>query len=360
MRRFLFLAAMFAGLAAQACSGGNTDDADSLESNATSSKAITVGGQQGWRHVEAGIKGGFFHTFDQLRLGTETPRKIQVFLPNGYDTGTKSYPVIVMNDGHTAFFNDDGTPQHNPWPKGYWRVGETLSDLYAKGKVREVIVIAVHPISVAGRQGEYTLDPIIAGPDRSNCCGLATYTKYMADQFMPWVQRNYRVSANAKERMILGASHGGLASTYIAMDRPDLFGIGAGMSSSVWVGVDNSFFEIPFTGVKVPIVGVNKFRNGSYYAHMVQKSALLKDANKRPKIYLDWGTRKMQDQVADTIEQAAGARSSELAGVLVSDFGYVKDKDVSTLVDSQGVHDESAWVKRFPGLVEKFFPKEVR
>ena len=52
-------------------------------------------------------------------------------------------------------------------------------------------------------------------------------TKYLAffcDELVPFIGRLLPVRSDARSHVIVGDSYGGLASTYIAVERPDLFG----------------------------------------------------------------------------------------------------------------------------------------
>ena len=83
---------------------------------------FTLGGQPGFRHDE-GHEYGFFHTYDGLvACAGDTARKVHILLPRDYETSGRSYPVLYMNDGHTAFFTD------NPIGKT-WDVAGVLSEL---------------------------------------------------------------------------------------------------------------------------------------------------------------------------------------------------------------------------------------
>ena len=40
---------------------------------------------------------------------TQSPRKIYVYLPDSYDTGNRTYPVLYMFDGHNLFDDAEAT-----------------------------------------------------------------------------------------------------------------------------------------------------------------------------------------------------------------------------------------------------------
>lgn len=49
------------------------------------------------------------------------------------------------------------------------------------------------------------------------------YLKFLTDELVPFVDKNYSVSTKTSDRLIMGASMGGLISTYVSYTRPDVF-----------------------------------------------------------------------------------------------------------------------------------------
>ena len=82
-----------------------------------------LAGQRAWFHDE-GFAYGPVHTYDALHLPGPNPRerKVHVLVPWNYDQMDQRYPVVYMNDGHTAFFSDGLAGRS-------WRVAETLARL---------------------------------------------------------------------------------------------------------------------------------------------------------------------------------------------------------------------------------------
>lgn len=62
-------------------------------------------------------------------------------------------------------------------------------------------------------------------PDRSTEYGMnVDYLSFFCDELVPFVEQRFPTRPDASARVIVGDSYGGLASTYIAVERPDLFG----------------------------------------------------------------------------------------------------------------------------------------
>jgi hypothetical protein len=280
-----------------------------------SSYPATLGAQQGWIHDE-GSPAGYFHTFDALAVGG-TPRKVHVFLPRSYPTShaapCRRYPVVYMHDGNTAFF--PGGPAGKTWD-----VQAVLAKAYASGSLPEVIVVAVHPID---RNSEYTHASWFPG---KTCCGVGTYTEYLASKLKPFIDGAYRTLPSAKHTTIVGSSHGGLAAFYAAASRPDVFGSAVAMSSSFWAGLDPTSGTLP----------------GS--ALLTQVGASLKTGH--PRLYLDWGLVRTGGEHNAVIEAAATTRGEEMVALLQAQYGYTLGTDLRRVIDPTGEHEEVSWGRR--------------
>ena len=58
------------------------------------------------------------------------------------------------------------------------------------------------------------------------------FAEFIANELVPWVRSNYRVTRDPARVVIGGSSHGGLAAAYIAMQHPDIFGNVLSLSGS--------------------------------------------------------------------------------------------------------------------------------
>jgi predicted alpha/beta superfamily hydrolase len=270
-----------------------------------------LAGQDAWIHDERS-SAGYFHTYDALNLGGDT-RRVHVFLPRSYPGGCATYPVVYMHDGNAVFF---------PGPVGKtWDVQRVLEQAYAAQQLREVIVVAVHPID---RDREYTHVPWLPG---RACCDLPRYTDYLADALKPFVDGAYRTERGPAQTVIVGSSHGGLAAFYAATVRGDVFGRAIAMSSSFWVGLDALTVGGPLSS-----------------------SALMQAAGpglaSRPRLYLDWGLVRSGGTHNSLIEARATTRGREMADLLRQSHAYTPGVDLLTVEDPRGEHDEDSWHRR--------------
>ena len=284
------------------------DDADDTSASAFTSNQVNLGGQRAWRHDE-GDPYGYYFTFDAFE-GCGPSRKIHVLVPRDYDSTAKTYPVIYMNDGNTAF-----------WKGGIggrsWNVTQTLGGL--GDSIDRPLVVALEPND---RNAEYTY---ASWAPLQSCCGLVEYAREVATCVKPWFDKSFRTRSAAASNTIVGSSHGGLASFWIATRYPSAFGAAAALSPSFWAGVDRS--DLRTSELVAPAAGVL-------------------NASSRPKLWIDWGLRRSEGYQDSVVEALAAEVGERMVGLLRDDFDYGPDA-LATFVDPIGGHDEDAWAYRF-------------
>jgi len=288
---------------------------------------LDVGGQRAWAH-DPGFAAGSFHTFDSFFLAGQAgpAHKIHVFLPRGYATSDQRYPVVYANDGDTAFFNDGALGKS-------WRLQDGLQRLASRSGVTPPIVVAIVP-NVRAR--EYTHAPV----QGQACCGVDEYARYVAGPLKDFFDTQYRTRPEPRSTITLGSSHGGLAAFYTAARYPDRIGGAACLSSSFWVGLDSSlsrFRPFAFNGLRDSLL-------------MDTLDAPLRAAQRRPRVYLDWGLVRSDGFHNAFIEARATVRGREMAALLQGDYGYGAS-DLSVVEDPRGTHEEESWSRRVEGAL---------
>jgi predicted alpha/beta superfamily hydrolase len=288
--------------------------------------------------LDQGHTAGYFHRYDPFRTGSSLypERRIDVFLPRDFDRNDHQYPVLYLNDGHTAFFRPASGDQS-------WEVANTLGALYERRLIRPLIVVAMHPVN---RAREYT-HAHWSGPD---CCGLESYTQCVAEIIKPFIDTTYHTLPEPPTTMIAGSSHGGLAAFYMANRRPDAFGYGAALSPSFWVGVDDAECY-PF--IK-PLP--DRALKNSQLLEAVKET--LADPLRRPKLYFDWGLVRTGGLHNESIEERATARGREMVNLCQQHYSYEIGKDLITYEDPDGEHNEQSWTRRMPRVLEFFVKAE--
>ena len=151
--------------------------------------------------------------FDNLSMKSEIlnmDRKYAIYLPPDYETSQRSYPVLYLLHGA----GDDQT--------GWVQFGEVkyIADkTIKKGKSTPVIIIM--PDANTGKRG-YTND----------ATGKWRYEDFFFDEFMPFIEKTYRIKSEKRYRAIAGLSMGGGGTYYYALHRPDLFSAACPLSAS--------------------------------------------------------------------------------------------------------------------------------
>ncbi len=168
-------------------------------------------------------------------------RSVQVWLPPGYATSQRRYPVIYLHDGQNVY------DQPSPWSKASWAVHRALDSLIAQNKVRPAILVAVW--NNDNRIGEYmpqaAVPPVVAAGDpqaedlfkklpveRAKIAGDA-YLRFLVTELKPAIDAKYRTLKGPKDTMLMGSSMGGLISAYALVEYPKVFGA-AGCLSTAW------------------------------------------------------------------------------------------------------------------------------
>lgn len=284
--------------------------------------AISLGGHTVHEHDD-GDAAGFFHTYDELvACPGATPRKVHLLLPRDYASNTRAYPVVYMNDGHTAFWAGGATSQS-------WRAQGALSSMQAAGLIPPLIVIAVHPID---RESEYT-------PQQEGG-GAATYGSYLASCLKPFIDGVYRTRPEREHTAIIGSSRGGLSAFYTATRHPEVFGFAGCLSPSFWAVLDDKSDPLPSKEHLVDSRLVSDVQT------------LLSDRRRRPRLWIDWGLRRDGGDQNAIIEALATARGREMVDILTQS-AYRAD-EAFAYESPTGGHDEASWAARFPSVVAWF------
>jgi enterochelin esterase-like enzyme len=124
-------------------------------------------------------------------------RRVWVYTPPGYDTEReKAYPLLLLFDGWT-YLNLIPTPT-------------ILDNLIAAGEIPPLVAAFVDNLSMIIRLRELILH--------------APFNAFLVDELVPWLRRRYHITADPGRIVISGASAGGLAATYAALEYPQVFG----------------------------------------------------------------------------------------------------------------------------------------
>lgn len=152
-------------------------------------------------------------------------KKIFVYTPASYKKeSNKCYPVIYAFDGQNLF--EESCGEYKCEAKS--SVG--LDKIFEKAN-KDVVIVGIY-----NGEGEFTRDReltmcsdfgTLCDPTGSEGFKEGTLDKtgaFIVETLIPFIQSNYKVSTNKEDTTIFGASSGGLASFYLGLKYPDVFG----------------------------------------------------------------------------------------------------------------------------------------
>ncbi|MGI8884653.1 MAG: alpha/beta hydrolase-fold protein, partial [Pyrinomonadaceae bacterium] len=149
-------------------------------------------------------KGGdvFLDTIDFKSGIYNGARLLQVYVPK--DCAEKSCPVLYLQDGSDYVKRS--------------RAVQIQQNIVKAGKIKPFIMVFLDP---KDRMKEYW-----ASDD---------YAKFVAEEVVPAMDKQYNTIKSRDGRAILGASLGGITSFHTAVKYPEIFGRVGGQSSSFWI-----------------------------------------------------------------------------------------------------------------------------
>ncbi|HNW57674.1 MAG TPA: alpha/beta hydrolase-fold protein [Bacteroidales bacterium] len=137
-------------------------------------------------------------------------RKYAVYLPPDYETSQRSYPVLYLLHGA----GDDQT--------GWVQFGEVLhiaDEAINSGTATPMIIVM--PDANTGKRG-YVND--VKGEWR--------YEDFFFEEFMPYIEKTYRIKPDKHYRAIAGLSMGGEGTFIYALHHPELFSAACPLSAA--------------------------------------------------------------------------------------------------------------------------------
>ncbi len=137
-------------------------------------------------------------------------RKYAIYLPPDYEHSQRSYPVLYLLHGG----GDDQT--------GWVQFGEVMhiaDKAILEGSATPMIIVM--PDANTGKRG-YFNDPK----------NEWRYEDFFFEEFMPYIESNYRIKGEKKYRAIAGLSMGGGGTFMYALHHPELFSSACPLSAS--------------------------------------------------------------------------------------------------------------------------------
>lgn len=140
--------------------------------------------------------------------------KYSVYLPFDYSTSERSYPVVYLLHGHGD--NNTGWVQ-------FGEVNRLADKAIVDGTIPPMIIIMPD-----GAKSFYI----------NSYDGKELYEDFFIKEFIPAIEKEYKIRAEKRYRGIAGISMGGYGTLFYALKYPDLFTACAPLSSAVWSDSD--------------------------------------------------------------------------------------------------------------------------
>lgn len=256
------------------------------------------------------------------------PMRVTVWLPPGYDGAAgRRYPVLYMWDGQNLF-----DPRATHYGKA-WMMQDVLADVVATGRGEPHIVVGIWSPPGADRYRVYLPPPLYHGlattPDlqagiRRMAGGAPAgdaMLAWTADTLKPRVDAAFRTRPGPRDTTIAGASMGGLMACYALIERPEVFGRAACISSHLML-------------VDPPLA--SQHRGAIEQAWRAYLAARLGKPDGR-RAWLDHGTLGLDANYAPF--QLAVAQG-------FAEQGWREGEDITKRVFAGTDHDENAWGAR--------------
>ena len=151
---------------------------------------------------------------DNLSLPSKilkSERKYAIYLPTGYETSQRSYPVLYLLHG--------ATDNHTGWVQ-FGEVQRIADKAIQDGTATAMIIVM--PDGDTGRMGYF-----------NSIGGDWNYEDFFFQEFLPTIEKTYRIKADKRYRAIAGLSMGGGGTFMYALHHPELFSSACPLSAYI-------------------------------------------------------------------------------------------------------------------------------
>jgi enterochelin esterase-like enzyme len=161
---------------------------------------------QPWLAAKPGVAEGRVEKQTIKSAIQKIDRPVSVYTPANYKADGPPNALLILFDGEDL--SDDGQ----------YRV-TTLNNLIAASRIPPTVAVFVDNIP------RRRLVDLVASDE---------FADFMAKELVPWIRSHYNVTKDPKQTVITGYSAGGLASAYVALRHPEVFGNVLSQSGAFW------------------------------------------------------------------------------------------------------------------------------
>jgi enterochelin esterase-like enzyme len=265
--------------------------------------------------------------YEQMASAFIEPRNVHVWLPPGYYTTTRRYPVIYMHDGQNAF-----SPAF-AFRGQAWEIDAAMTVRSQSDQNKGAIVVGIW--NTPKRRSDYAptaIEALLPAPQRDKMnreSGQApagdAYLRFIVEELKLMIDTNFRTNRSRRSTAILGASRGGIISLYGLCEYPHIFGSAACLSTHWLLHSTPS----PTNDPRSEIPNVHAAL-GSYLADKLPKPG-------SHKIWMDHGTINLDSFYAPY---------QQVVNTAFDVSGWIKGQNYQSRVYQGADHNEAAWRAR--------------
>lgn len=198
--------------------------------------------------------------------------RFSIYLPEGYERNQRQYPVLYLLHGYT----DDET--------GWVQFGEVqrIADESISAGNATPMIIVMPDAGVSWYMNAFD--------------GKQDYEDFFIKEFIPYVEKTYRIRSKKEFRAIAGLSMGGLGTLLYSLKYPELFAAAAPLSAAVWTDQEvinmpeenwSGTFKSIFPQNTTPEQRISEFYKNNAPLYLIRQGDLEK--LKTVKFYIDCG-----------------------------------------------------------------------
>ncbi len=211
----------------------------------------------------------------QSKIFAGTTRTWWLYVPAQYD-GSKPAPVMVFQDG--------GAATGDPKQAGQFNCTYVFDNLIAAKEMPVIIAIfiapGVFPAIDSGGKPHSNRSVEYDTPDDS-------YARFLIEEILPEVGKQYRLTDQPAERAICGGSSGGICAFNAAWQRPDVF-----QKVVSWVG---SFTNIRGGYIYPSLIRKTELKTAEHPFPLPEERSLLEERRKI-RVFLEDGSADLDNQ----------------------------------------------------------------
>ncbi|GAB3891315.1 hypothetical protein GCM10028803_03010 [Larkinella knui] len=197
---------------------------------------IEIPDQDGGYYALKDVPHGEIRIKRYLSKASNAWREMYVYTPPGYDQSAEKYPVLYLLHG-------GGEDQRGWATQG--KTGMILDNLIAEKKAKPMVIVML--------DGNM---PNAGGLAGFNENVLRAFENELKQGAIPFVESNFRVATDAKNRALAGLSMGGLQTLYAGIKNTDLFS-SLGVFSSGWFANNPKLSEPQYEFMKTNAATIN-------------------------------------------------------------------------------------------------------